>query len=273
MCYKIREKSDRKISRISVYQSKHYTFKIYEFAFNQQFAHLELVNPIIWYNSDLPYVSKQFAKPVVFLKTNSSGTPLTNMLYVSPVDTEVTLLEAPYDTKCIKSSLNPHANFRKCLIDEYVRIQLVPGYDMIEFPYKFVPVSNREYSNRTTLKILNDIYTDCHKRYMFINCHETFTQTFVDVVKAFNKTFAVAAMLSSQTETSTKAQPAMSFVDYFSFMCGCFGTWFGLSFLSFDPSQVWLKRRDSRTMSRRRSRFTVRFPSHTWICTSQRNRQ
>lgn len=33
----------------------------------------------------------------------------------------------------------------------------------------------------------------------------------------------------------TQAVPVMTFIDYFSLMCACFGTWFGLSFLSLNP--------------------------------------
>lgn len=264
ICYKFKEKRQERLNRVSVFESNHHTFKIFELSLIQKFAHVDLVNPIVWFNGSLPFLSRQFAKPVLLVKSSPTALPIVNKIIVSPVDTTVKLLESPYDTNCKWVHTSSFECKRQCALDAYLKIDLVPGYHLIDKPYRFIPVSNREYSNKTAYDILNKIYINCYRKCNYVDCHDTFTQTFVDVTKEHNKSFAVAALMSSQAETTTQAQPSMSLVDYVSFMCGCFGTWFGLYFLSLDPSKVWQKKKQRQ--------FVVRFPSHTWICMSQQNR-
>lgn len=260
MCYRIAERSARILETRSITQAKHQMFRVFEVAFNSNFKHVLVVNPIIWFESRLPYISRSYAKPVSFVSNGVNTVPITNMLYVSPVDTYVSLLEAPFDTKCLKSPRNPFSMVHRCLIDAYFKIGLAPGSEMIESSNQFVPVSNREYANETIMEILRKIFMRCQKNFMFTECHVTFTQTIVDSVKAFNKTFAVALYVSSQAETHTKAQPSMTFVDYFSFMCSCFGTWFGLSFLSLDPSRLWKKTSNHNSAFRIHNDASIRPP-------------
>lgn len=156
---------------------------------------------------------------------------------------------------------------RNCTVAKYLEsVDRVPGYELLETPFKKLSLLHGERTNVTLGKIVGKIWKDCRAKCYFNPCRENFTQTSTDVTMGTDMSISVKLLINQQADTSTSAQPTMTFVDYFTFVTSCFGTWFGLSFLSIDPLKMLAKKDEQR--------FVVRFPSRTWICTSvPRNRQ
>lgn len=265
MCYKVNRIQTPKYARSAITESKFLTYVVWRVRATTLFSNASYVTPIS-FTGDLPSVSREFTRPIPYRNVNSDKSML-NSITLSPMDTSITRLPAPYDTKCIDLEENiPERCKKNCMISEFQReLDRVPGFELLDKPYKKFPLLYKEMQNDTIVDVIDKIWIDCRKACFFVPCQQSFTQTSADMAMGSGKSFSVSSLINQQADTSTSAQPSMTLVDYFTFVTSCFGTWFGISFMSIDPFKFFSRKSEDR--------FVVRFPSHTWICTSIPRRQ
>ena len=70
----------------------------------------------------------------------------------------------------------------------------------------------------------------CHS----MPCADEYTRTKTSFSRLGKMHLGFALMSPQEPDVETSVQPTMSFIEFFSFVCSCFGTWFGLSFLSLE---------------------------------------
>jgi hypothetical protein len=262
MCYKISKIMQHPIESSSISRSKYYTYKIYLIAFSDLFKSANLVLPITWMTGDLPHGSRDYAEPLPYLKERDSDRPVYNTIMISASDSIVHRLPPPYDTKCInKDDVTPGICRKECFIKEFAKMNIVPTAELIDRPIDMKPVTYVKMQDPRFLKHFYQIRDDCIRHCMFIPCNESFTKTNARVTLEGCATsdscdsLIVYSLVNAEATMLTRAQPSMSFVDYFSFMTSSIGTWFGISFLSLNPGLLisFIKKK------RRRRTATIRF--------------
>jgi hypothetical protein len=243
MCYKINHLMEKWISTSSVSKSKYYTFMIYKVVFSHLFRNSSLVFPIIWMTGDLPHASRAYAEPLPYFRRKGRDFPIYNTILISPADTTVTRLPAPYDTKCLNAKDEvPLLCHRDCMVENFAsRLNIVPTFELIDQPIDMKPLTYRLMNQPHFARLFSKLSLKCKKQCEFTPCVDSFTQTFARVSREYCddletcESLVIYSIINTQASIQTKAQPSMSFVDYFSFVTGSFGTWFGLSFLSLNP--------------------------------------
>lgn len=89
--------------------------------------------------------------------------------------------------------------------------------------------------NRTVKYLLQVGHRICYKRCIGTPCELTFTRSSASVSKISDVALALWSMTASNPDVRVTTVERISFIDFFTFVCSCFGTWFGVSFLSLDP--------------------------------------
>ena len=100
-------------------------------------------------------------------------------------------------------------------------------------------------------RIARSVQEKCIKQCLgaFVYCQDDYSITYTTHSLQSSKDPLELVVRTSKLLTKvTRSVPDMSFIDYFSFVTSCFGTWFGVSFLSIKT----LTRRMMRRKRRRR---------------------
>lgn len=271
MCYKIQRILDPNftMTTLAVTRSLFHTNYVFMIGVSSLFQKANLVIPMMWREGDLPHLARDHTEHLPYLKSISLQT-LYNTLLITPTDTEIKRLKRPYDTQCTDGTLSSMFTCETdCLQEGLLEFNLAPSFQLLSQPLDLKPVSYHLMQNKTFADSLDSLYKVCNKRCLFIPCHEFITQTSVrlslEICPHFNagvcKGLNIYSIISKDALTKTEAKPSMSFVDYFSFITSCFGTWFGVSFISFDPKILmheykrFRRRRRRQTATIRRSRI------------------
>ena len=93
------------------------------------------------------------------------------------------------------------------------------------------PIASSRHTNASINDLLVKTDADCKRRCVFFPCSIDFTRTAL-IVKTRGNKYSVALMTPNQPHTRLTSLPSMSFIDFFSLLSSCVGTWFGVSFLS-----------------------------------------
>ena len=253
MCYEIEAAKHWHIKTSYVTKATFFTGYLYSLSFKSEVTKSHLVYVFLFKGA---LSSSQ--ESVFPLKVKGGENKTTsNILYLSPHMQTSIFLEAPYNTRCIKKNEDevPLCR-RRCIIDAMKEINRVPAFEAINYPINRTFLPTKDITKERTRNFLLRSYDLCKQSCFFNPCKDTLTQTLVDGALDDNQQFAIGVMVPLQPDVITTYKPSMTFVEFFSFICGCFGTWFGLSFLSLFPLQRMLKR----------EKFVVKFPDRTWVC-------
>ena len=249
MCYKIRERQTRLMQMEAVTRSTFSKSSMYTIYMNSSFNDADFVTPILFTNI-LPTESRHHAPLLGFLKDRSERAIKTRaFLYLTPADVMTHLLESPYDTKCIRVDPETAAMcMLNCLNRGYAPFNRVPGYELLETKYKLKPLSTLDVMDPAKGPKIMHIHAECDEKCRINACEGGFTVTHTRQRQAEDSGIGFSLTTPINPRIDVKAQPTMFFIDFFSFLCSCFGTWFGISFLSINsikPLRL-MKRRNRR---------------------------
>ena len=154
------------------------------------------------------------------------------------------LLEPPYDTLC--KNRDPELMYTctsECMIKQFLMINRVPGFHLLthRFDKKVFSVKDLDHKERLTHAVKS--FSICHRRCRFTPCKFDYSKTAARAMKDTSQDLRFSLLTSTDSTITITAQVTMSFIEYFSFVCGCFGTWFGFSFLSLNPAKIMGRRK------------------------------
>ena len=237
----------------SASESTFFKSMIYALYLTDIFVNASLVDGII-FNNELPFKSRARSDVLPEFKYQDSVTKrintLANALFLTPMEIKIRSLEPPYDTKCKDISIPEMFKCKQeCLVQEFQTVDRVPGFELLSSRYKLRPLSDTDLANQDFRDIINEMWYKCQVKCISTPCHDVSTRTSVKTFLQPDVNFSITVLTPTDSDRYITFRPTMSFIDFFSFVCSCFGTWFGLSFftsLSF-TSSIRLKLSDCRT--------------------------
>ena len=261
MCYKFDPIQEVQLETSAATQARYKQYTIFDLTFTQDFETADYIVPIV-YSGKYPYVSRKFSESAI-IRSKSETIQGYNWINIFNNDFTIYRLEAPYNTRCIRRPYDEYFSCRRhCLVNYFIQhFNKVPVTEFLDHKYDLLPITTNELRNPESSRLVQSFYDNCFKSCHFIPCFQSYTKTSFRTILFKNFSFAVSAMTPSEPDIETQSQATMSFVEYFSFITGCFGTWFGLHFLSLDSCR-WIK--NERRKQRERRQQTSGSTTH-WI--------
>lgn len=145
-------------------------------------------------------------------------------------------LESPYDTKCTNRLAKQMFKCNlKCQLEHYDPGSKIPTIEIISEPIDYKRLVSSDLEDPLTLANMDHVMKECRKRCSFDACTYSYTKTSVQTRNISDVNLAFSVRTANDPDMISLTVAAYPFVEFFSFLCGCFGIWFGVSFLSIDP--------------------------------------
>jgi hypothetical protein len=244
ICYNIKPVNNLTISLRHVTQSQYYQFGIYGFELSSLLRDARQMN-IISYTGDYPYISRDFSAFSLIASDNGPGKMTVNYFDIFSSDYNIEQLPAPHDTRCWNrpSELQFTCKY-KCLLEKYSKIRKIHPNAIIPDPIDYKIISNSDMVDKEVRDFVSKTDKTCHTRCFFRPCRVEYSKTAVGAY--YDSEIAMGFTMRSPTEPEVMSisESVMSFVEYFSFVTACLGTWFGVSFLHLNPFRY--SRKESR---------------------------
>jgi hypothetical protein len=241
MCYHISDIKSIAMHRDYISLSTYSPFVLYSIHFKQQLAHADMVS-VIAFRGKLPLLSRAYASPPDSLY--SDGVKQSNQVAVTPSDTIIKSLEWPYVSNCI--DVTDWAMYQcefDCLREKMSKYKRLPAWHLILEQFLTDHPEAVDYKLNSLADARNETINEPLKRdsrscsdicFSRNPCNFVFTRTEARVSKLGSSPLIVKSMAPPDPDVIATDIPRMTFIDFFSFIASCFGTWFGVSFLSFD---------------------------------------
>ena len=248
MCYIIRERNISTIDGMTIDHSLHDTHLIMDVYFSKVFSPATAASAVLFDSSSrLPYTSRDTSRIISLFRDADRKERANNMFNMSPRKIHLNLLQSPYETACIERTLDViHDCRRDCLVHLMQAIDRCPFSEMIEQPLSVKPISHRDLRDRETRYIIRSIEEDCSRKCNRRPCSSVLTGTDVSRQMVTSISMGLRVMTSRQLYVTSFTIPFMAPVEYFSFVTGCFGTWFGVSFVSLSSLRLLSRKHRTR---------------------------
>jgi hypothetical protein len=236
MCYTFEPIRSKKLKTDAATLSHFKQFTVYDVALAEIFRKADHVIPITFVGR-YPYVSRSFTDALILVKDNM--TPEYNLINISPNDYSIRLLEKPYVDACINKRPDLyHECRRECLMSLFEDHEKIPVTEFLPedmqsvLNYDLPPITTFDLEDPEVEENVRWMYKECHDKCYFNPCLMLYTKTTIRTLVFKDFPLILASMTPTEADVKSESQATMSFVEYFSFICGCFGTWFGVSFFS-----------------------------------------
>lgn len=239
ICYNIKPAATLPVVDLRhVTQSQYLSFIVYNVEFGALLRPTHLLNTIS-YIGDYPFTSRDFSA-FTLIAGDSAATNVTtiNVFDVFSADVTVKQLPAPHDTMCRPIASNrQHTCKYECLKHRFRYEKKIHPNVIITEPIDYKIISHIDLIDENIKSMVSKHDRDCHRKCFFNPCVMSYTKTSVST--QFDAAVVLAFSIRSPTEPDilSQSEPVMTFVEYFSLMCSCLSTWFGICFLSLDPFQ------------------------------------
>ena len=240
ICYDIQERVPKATFMESSTLSTFGKNSVYAIILNESFKEADFLTPIV-FRGESPAESRDHAPLQGFFRQEPEKDKKRQFatFYLTPTDVDYKLMPKPYDTMCEDRDPNEGDVCRlKCLLHALAPYERVPGYELLTEKYKLRPMSLADTQHPVNGPIMNHIYSHCYKGCKFRPCQDGFTVTHVRQRLSSSPSISYTLTTPIDPLVDLSAQPAMFFVEFFSFVCSCFGTWFGISFLSINSLKL-----------------------------------
>ena len=162
-----------------------------------------------------------------------------SMFAVLGESVEISTLPSPHDTQCTPDHKR-EVCYEICVIKKFKAVNRIPwsGYHREKQNTKMLTPFDLE--NATTSKLAMQAYHECHQKCKLkTQCHIVFSKTFVYnyLNKSTSFSLALMSMVPSGPTMSLYSVPVITVVEYIIQIGSCFGVWFGLSIISFNPAK------------------------------------
>lgn len=191
-----------------------------------------------------PYASRDYASH----SDDYSDNPGRLQFTVSSMKRSYVYLPAPYDTWCVEEHEDDRFICRRdCLMHHLKPLNRVPCTEILTKQYDLKCLGTNDRRNHTIRKISESAYAYCDKRCHRIPCKRScFVTQHREVRYAASEFNFIRVVTQNDADLTTTFVETMSLIEFFSFVSGCVGFWFGVSVLSFDPSNLLVRKRSAR---------------------------
>lgn len=263
ICYQIQRKQKDDLLLEEVTHSSIKSFLVYEIQLTKWFKEAAVLEAIIFQEKGggYPFLSRDYAVKHWIKHQGRDNSTQQRYLHLSGSDIDIERMPKPYDTQCIEVDDNVGYDcLLSCKLDYYKDIDRVPASELLFQPYNLTPVSDtdkKDHLIRQKVQLIETLCRDeCHMHASWCKVHISITH--LEASFHFNDSIMFSVNTGKQPDLSSRSIPVSTFIEYFSFTAGCFGIWFGLSFLSLHPGRFI-------RMCDRKRRITRR-----WIMTTSR---
>ena len=232
-CYIIVPKKHTKYSWRKVATSYKNQGQVYDMKFGGNFSNTliaTIVSFVTRRELSIPGLSRNFAQRVLI--------DSDNVIAITSLHNTYSTLPPPYDTMCEANPMN--GCMFKCLNLSYSKINRVSYSLYIYDLYDTKIVNQQDLANLSVAEIIFDGYKNCEKECRENPCHQsvcfTLTKTFYDS-KEIGRIRIISTVPTAPT-FNIYTVASVDFLNFFLNICNCFGIWFGLSMLSFNPSDL-----------------------------------
>lgn len=206
---------------------------------------------------DLPYRSRDFGRKVIRYGENRDVPLYQGFILYSETQT-IELLPPPYDTMC-----NPSGMYRclhVCLMNNFVKqFNRMPFSEIIYEPLDLQRLTHNDLNNNETDRQAMMVKESCQQKCQHNSCSSSYTISSVDAFTTgpgrkhpISITFEICT--PRKPETIVKHFPMYSFLEFVIHICTCVSLWFGVSMLSFNPTNIDWKEWVDRLKNRRKRR-------------------
>ena len=146
---------------------------------------------------------------------------------------EIYRLPPPHDTRCTPGHDRERC-YEDCLSDKLKIIDKVPwsGFHRKKLDMKVLTAI--DLKNETISNFTGKWFKECHSLCKLkTECYTRFSRTTVEEFESPD--FGIASMVPSQPHMSLSAVAFLNLIEYIIQIGSCFGMWFGLSIISFNP--------------------------------------
>lgn len=253
MCYVFEPITRRRLHTEDATRSTYNKGRIHSIYLNSSFDGANYMIPIA-FRGENPVKSRDYAPRLWKIKDVEQGNKRQRkvLVYLTPFDIKIKLLPSPYDTRCVPVSDEYSSECRRrCLVHAFAPFSRVPGYEILREKYDLKPLGTLDVLDKNVSAVIAKLHTDCKTRCSFKACVEGFTVTRMTYRMSEFHTIGFSLMTPTDPVISLSSQPTMYFVEFFCFIAGCFGIWFGVSFLSLTSLKLLRVPRNSHSRRRR----------------------
>jgi hypothetical protein len=244
ICYQFREKTPRGVTDVIVDHSPLYRARYNQISLTSLFDRVDVLSIIVSDDPHLPYRSRDYSYPLPHFQSSvPGGKPEYNFVFATSTYLYVNLLPPPHDTRCLnREDESMFVCIKNCLLEKYVSLKAIPATELWSKRYeKKAFIASNETDNRT-LSFLTQVHDTCRDECVFTPCNMKVSKTVATATKEkTGSTFGFTTMTANDPDTIVNASATMTFIDYLSFIGSCFGTWFGVSFLSLNPKTLFMR--------------------------------
>ena len=158
-------------------------------------------------------------------------------------------LPPPFDTKCVEGHQRG-ACYEVCLIDKFSVIKKIPwsGFHRDKIVMK-MPTS-KDFDNENTRRLIFNSFQECHGLCKLKSeCETSFGRTTVQEFedRTLVENFVLMAMIPAGPHLNLYAVPFLNLIEFVVQVGSCFGVWFGLAIISFNPIKCKMFRKKTST--------------------------
>ena len=236
VCYTFMPRSPLNYSVGDVASSQTYISVVYHLSLSPSISksiYAFIISSVMGRNTKDPLDSRPFQANVYNMKSFNES-----WFTVYGESTEINRLPPPYDTKCAPGHEREKC-YEDCLIDKFKIINKIPwsGFHRQKVDMKILTAIDLE--NETISKFAGKWFKECHAFCKLkTECYTRFSRTTLQEYQT--RGFGIASMVPSQPHISVCAIAFLNLIEYIIQIGSCFGMWFGLSIISFNPVK-WIK--------------------------------
>ena len=247
VCYTLELKTNSTIDLRKITFSRRLSRVLFIFNLNDSLSSVMTLKPMVHMPGSFPYKTASFSmthnrKPY----GQPDLLPNFNTIKSSYTKYVISRLPPPFGSKCRNYSATSDVDYpmtkedciQKCLLRSVPQeLGKVPFTSAIRVPVKLIQLSMLDMDDDATSAILNRLELDCRSQCSQLDCHSTFT-----ITSGFTEVDVKMRLLvysPNSPDLLLQEEEAFRFLDFLIFVSSCVGSWLGLSFISFDPVDLY----------------------------------
>lgn len=246
VCYTLKIKTNSSIDLKKITFSRRLSRVVFIFNLDSSFNAVMSLKPMVHITGSLPYTTSSFSMEhsrKVYGQPNS--TPNFNTIKTSYTKYVISRLPPPFASRCrsYKESDDVLGNTRDDCIQTCLKgttpkaLGKVPFTSFIQQPIDMKQISMEDLKIRNISYILNKLEHACQSQCSQLDCFLTFTVT--SGTTEIDVKMRLLVYSPNSPDLVVQEEEAFKFLDFLIFIASCVGSWLGLSFLSFDPIDLY----------------------------------
>ena len=247
LCYQYRWRKETYIVNEQVSHSLLYRNVLYILSLSERMSRMYIVLPIL-FPDDNPTWSRMLAPKVMRRGSElMSSETVSNMYEITYTHFEFHLLPLPYRTRCIAFK-GTYDCASQCLINHMVKqFDKLPFSELI---FESDPRANRHHfnqedlSNKTARAALQKAVRSCEGRCHSDGCVSSkYSSRINSELRPEHKNIRFFVMIPDMPATKIFHEPKIYPVEFVVILLSCFGTWYGMSVIAFNPFDLRMRRK------------------------------